>query len=386
MGGFLFKKVGMENLSKKAILFSLGLAISTVSFSQKMMETSAASEYENKFSKAFEKRDITSASESILKAKEFIDQASTNEETKNNPKTQYYKSLIYLGLVEITKATTKEEAKIKEYQDIADENMLLAYNNVNPKYKDKVLDYVNLKAFNVFQQGQSLFVSKNFEGAMLAFIESIKIKKSLGLSMENADGNAEIAFLNGMNSYITENKLDEALRLASTFKMFYPVNRRATLSMIDLQLKKTNLVELEKLTDEFSQTYPNDSLNKRLYYNLATTYLNNNEYSKAEVGFKKALSFDGMYVDAIYQLASTYISWAKSLTKEASMLPTKDPKVKTLEDQANRTLLRGISALEKYTAVSPTDKDALITLSRAYGRVGNEAKAAEVKAKADAIK
>ena len=93
-----------------------------------------------------------------------------------------------------------------------------------------------------------------------------------------------------------------------------------------------------------------------------------------------------MSVDEIYQLASTYISWAKSISKEASMLPTKDPKVKTLDDQANRTLLRGISALEKYTAVSPNDKDALITLSRAYGRVGNEAKAAEIKAKADAIK
>lgn len=376
----------MKKSSKKVIVFTLGLAISSLSFGQKMMETSAASEYENKFSKAIEKRDFASASEAILKAKEFIDQASTNDETKNNPKTQYYKALIYLGLVEMTKSTTKEEVKIKEYQEIADANMLLTYNNPNTKYKDKVVDYVNQKAFGVFQQGQSFFTTKNFEGAMLAFIESNKIKKTLGLTMENADGNAEIAFLNGMNAYLTENKLDEAMQLATTFKTFYPTNRKAMLSLIDIQLKKSNLVEMDKLTEEYVASNPTDSLNKRLYYNLATTYLNNNDFVKAEAGFKKALSFDGMYVDAIYQLASTYISWARSISKEASLLPTKDPKVKTLDDQANKTLLRGISALEKYTAVSPTDKDALITLSRAYGRVGNEAKAAEVKAKADAIK
>jgi tetratricopeptide (TPR) repeat protein len=376
----------MKKIGKKALLFTLGIAVSSISFGQKLMETSAASEYENKFVKAYGKRDLTGASEAILKAKEFIDQASTNDETKNNPKTQYYKAQIYLGLIDITKATSNDAAKIKEYQEIAEANMLSTFNNPNTKYKEKVEEYVNQKAYAVFQQGQALFTSKNFEGAMLAFIESNKIKNTLGSKMENADANAEVSFLNGMNVFVTESKFDEALKLASTFKGYYPNNRRAMLSLIDIQLKKSNLGELEKLTEEFTQLNPNDTLNKRLYYNLATVLLNNNEFAKAEQGFKKALSFDGMYVDAIYQLASTYISWAKSISKEASMLPTKDPKVKTLDDQANRTLLRGISALEKYTAVSPNDKDALITLSRAYGRVGNEAKSAEIKAKADAIK
>jgi len=376
----------MKLLGKKTLLLSLSIAIYGVNFSQKMMETSAASEYENKFVKAYGKRDIAGASEAIFKAKDFIDQASVNEETKNNPKTQYYKAQIYLGLVEITKATSNDAVKIKEYQDVADANMLSAFNNPNTKYKEKVEEYVNQKAYTVFQQGQTFFTSKNFEGAMYAFIESNKIKNTLGLKMENADANAEVSFLNGMNVYVTENKLDEALKLASTFKSYYPNNRRAMLSVIDIQLKKSNLGELEKLTEEFTQLNPNDTLNKRLHYNLATLLLNANEYQKAELGFKKALSFDGMYVDAIYQLASTYISWAKSISKEASLLPTKDPKVKTLDELANKTLLRGISALEKYTAVSPSDKDALITLSRAYGRVGNEAKAAEIKAKADAIK
>jgi len=376
----------MKKIGKKALLFTLGIAVSSISFGQKLMETSAASEYENKFIKAYGKRDLAGATEAILKAKEFIDQASTNEETKNNPKTQYYKAQIYLGLVDITKATSNDPVKIKEYQEVAEANMLSAFNNPNTKYKEKVEEYVNQKAYAVFQQGQALFTSKNFEEAMLAFIESNKIKNTLGSKMENADANAEVSFLNGMNVFVTESKFDEALKLASTFKGYYPNNRRAMLSLIDIQLKKSNLGELEKLTEEFVQLNPNDTLNKRLYYNLATLLLNNNEFAKAEQGFKKALSFDGMYVDAIYQLASTYISWAKTISKEASMLPTKDPKVKTLDDQANRTLLRGISALEKYTTVAPNDKDALITLSRAYGRVGNEAKSAEIKAKADAIK
>ena len=93
-----------------------------------------------------------------------------------------------------------------------------------------------------------------------------------------------------------------------------------------------------------------------------------------------------MYIDAIYQLAVTNISWEKSLRKEASMISTKDPKYKILEEQTNKALSRAISSLSKYTAVVATDKEALLTLSRAYGRTGDEVKAAEVKAKADAIK
>ena len=46
---------------------------------------------------------------------------------------------------------------------------------------------------------------------------------------------------------------------------------------------------MEKLTDEFVQLNPNDTLNKRLHYNVATVLLNNNEFAKAEQGFKKAL-------------------------------------------------------------------------------------------------
>ena len=106
----------MKKIGKKSLLFTLGIAVSSISFGQKLMETSAASEYENKFVKAYGKRDLTGASEAILKAKEFIDQASTNDETKNNPKTQYYKAQIYLGLIDITKATSNDAAKIKEYQ------------------------------------------------------------------------------------------------------------------------------------------------------------------------------------------------------------------------------------------------------------------------------
>lgn len=376
----------MKTNLKVTSLLTLGLLLGTTIYGQKMMETSAASEYENKFVRALEKRDFTSASESILKAKEFIDQASINEETKNSVKTLYYKAFIYVGLVELTKSYTKDESKIKEYQNIANENMNLVYNNPNTKYKTKVQDYIDQRALQAFQYGEQQYTLKNYENATFAFIESNNIKKTIGLTMENSAINAEVSFLTGINTYLDANKTDEALKFAEVFKSYYPTNRKVLLSLIDIQFKKSNLTEYEKLTDEFSQANPNDSVNKKLYYNLATSYLTKKEFNKAESGYKKALSFDGMYIDAIYQLASTYISWAMDLSKEASLLPMKDPKVKLLDDQANKTLLRGISALEKYTAVEPTDKAALTTLYRAYSRVGNEVKATEVKAKADAIK
>ena len=376
----------MKKIGKKSLLFTLGIAVSSISFGQQLMETSAASEYENKFVKAYGKRDLAGAGEAILKAKDFIDQASTNEETKNNSKTQYYKAQIYLGLVDITKATSNDAAKIKEYQDIADANLLSTFNNPNTKYKAKVEEYVNQKADRTFNNGVLENNAKHFLSAMLLFLESNQIKNTIGRSMENAEKYAEICYATTVFTYYNQNKLDSSEMIIKNYDHYFPKNKQVSLTKIDIQLKKGNLVEMDKLTEDYVNANPTDSLNKRLYYNLATTYLNNDDFVKAEVGFKKALSFDGMYVDAIYQLASTYISWAKSISKEASMLPTKDPKVKTLDDQANRTLLRGISALEKYTVVSPNDKDALITLSRAYGRVGNEAKSAEIKAKADAIK
>ena len=376
----------MKNLCKKAILLSFSLAISSVCFGQKMMETSAASEYENKFLRAFDKKDFAVATESILKAKEFIDQASINEETKNNPKTQYYKAFIYLGLVNLTQATSKDELKIKEYQEIADVNLLLAYNNPNTKFKDKVQDYVNQKANSEFDNAILLSNSKQYESAMISFIQSSNTQKTIGVKMQVADENAEKCLIYSVRNYLAENKLEEANRIIQKFSSYYPKNRQALLFQFELQMKKTNVIEMEKVVDEYTKTYPTDTLNKILYFNLGTTILNSNEFEKAEKNYKKALSFDGMYIDAIYQLAVTNISWEKSLRKEASMISTKDPKYKILEEQTNKALSRAISSLSKYTAVVPTDKEALLTLSRAYGRTGDEVKAAEVKAKADAIK
>ena len=185
---------------------------------------------------------------------------------------------------------------------------------------------------------------------------------------------------------INQNKLDSSEMIIKNYDHYFPKNKQVSLTKIDIQLKKGNLVEMDKLTEDYVNANPTDSLNKVLYYNLATTYLNNNDFVKAEVGFKKALALDGMYIDALYQLANTYISISRSLFKEASLLSSKDPKSKTIEDQAKKTLLSAIYKLEKYTAVASNDKEALLVLSRAYGRLENEAKSAEIKAKADAIK
>ena len=376
----------MNKSIKNAIFLSVGLLATTTSFGQKMMETSASSEYENKFVKALEKRDYTTASESILKAKEFIDQASSNEETKSSAKTQYYKGVIYLGLVELTKATTKDEAKIKEYQLIANENLVLAFNNQNTKYKDKVQDYVNGKAIQVFNSGAAAFEAKNFEAAMFLFIESNTIKKILGQKMENADANAEVSFLKAVYALTDAKKYDDAMQLAESFKTYYPTNQKVLRTILDIYYLQEKLVEYEKNIDSYATTYPSDTLIKKYYYNLATLNLGKKEFEKAESNYKKALTYDGMYIDAIYQLASTYISWSMDLSKQASALQLKDPKMKVLDDQSNKILLKGINALEKYTSVETTDKAALTTLYRAYSRIGNEAKATETKAKADAIK
>ncbi len=71
--------------------------MSSLSYGQKMNETDAAVAYKNQFQPAFVEGEMEGAKKALLKAKEKIDLAAENAETKENQKTLYYKGAIYSG-------------------------------------------------------------------------------------------------------------------------------------------------------------------------------------------------------------------------------------------------------------------------------------------------
>ena len=366
----------MKTTFKNLLFFSL-FAGGTL-FAQSENESAAAKEFDKKFKKYTENNETENAKTSLKLAKDWIDLASENPETKDNAKTQYYKAFIYLELA--------NQEKSKEYQDIAYKYLALAFNNPVDKYKEKIQQYIDQKSNTVFNNGVNAFNEKKYDAAPFLFLESIEIKQVLGQNMPDALKYALQAFKKALSDFRVEKKSEESQKLIEQMLTKLPTNRDVLIIVLGDQLEIKNLETYEKYTETFVKTYPTDTINKTLYYNLATVQLEKLEFEKAETNYKKALKLHGMYVDAIYQLAVTYITWSTTKSKEADKLQSKDPKYKALYEESNKLLAKGASALEKYVSVETTDRAALITLSNAHSNLGNTQKALDYKAKADAIK
>ncbi len=366
----------MKTTFKNLLFFSL-FAGGTL-FAQSENESAAAKEFDKKYKKYTENNEAENAKNSLKTAKDLIDLASENPETKDNVKTQYYKALIYLELA--------NQEKSKEYQSIANKYLALAFNNQVDKYKEKIQQFIDQKSNTIFNNGVNAFNEKKYDVAPFLFLESIETKQVLGQNMPDALKYALQSFKKALSDNRVEKKVAESQKLIDQMFAKLPSNRDLFLIVLEDQLEVKNLDNYEKYTEQFVKTYPTDTVNKTFYYNLATCQLQKMEFEKAETNYKKALKLHGMYIDAIYQLAVTYITWSTTKSKEADKLQPKDPKYKALYEESNKLLAKGASALEKYVSVETTDRAALITLSNAHSNLGNTQKAIDYKAKADAIK
>lgn len=262
---------------KKTIVSALLISLSTLGVAQKSKVNAAWRGLTDYQATLKEKPDLSY----LTKAKEAIDQAAANEETKNNPKTHIYRTQIYY---ELFKSNLKaEEEKAAAGSGDKKQRMETAYSNVSTaEFTEAIKSFefvkTNAKDQSAFQEllttGLSMiddlnnlavgsYKAKKYDDASNYFENSFSLSSMINqgkkdtVSLFNASLSAQKAKNYAKVAKINQRMIDEKMANANTYQYLY----NAKINTQDTAGAFTSLQEGRKL-------YPNDMT----LLNLETDY------------------------------------------------------------------------------------------------------------------
>jgi tetratricopeptide (TPR) repeat protein len=388
-----------------------GLVSTSLTFSQKSIETSAALEF-RKYGEYLAKGEADAAKKSLIKAKGFIDEAAVHEDTKESPKTLYYKGEIYSNFLTLG-MMTQDTVFMKEGGEDALDVSIAAFKkgySVSDKFDKEIKSSIYGKKMELEKFTGMLYQAGNFNEALEFYDTQVKLSEALGevdsLSQFNAgicaekaekfaiagkryQKSAEIgykapdtyAMASAMYRKAKMNK--EAKEVIILGRKNYPSDRGMLLEMVNTSIDEGNSAEAEK---NLTEAIAADPKNKQLYYVIGTIYIDLKQNDKAEAALNKAIELDPDYVDAQYQLGAHLVGIAGNIKEEASRLKFGDPSYDKMLAESDEYYKRSLVPLEGYISKNPQDKDVLNILFQIHKNLKNTEKALEYKKKADAIK
>jgi tetratricopeptide (TPR) repeat protein len=402
----------MKNSIQKTTLIAGTFILSAVSFAQKKNETSAAVEFKNNYQSALMSGDMEKAKKSLIAAKEFIDLAAVNEETKESPKTLWLKGEIYSNFMVIG-MQTMDTSFIKIAGDDAIEVSIAAFKkgfDVSDKFDADIKESVNQKHAMLDNFASMMYKGNMFKEAAEVYETQAKYLDAVGqldttsifngsicnekaeLYGKAAEGYSKLAragYRNGTcyvlasSAYRKNKQVAEAKAIVTEGRKKYPLDKELLLELVNLSIDAGDAAGAEAALAEAIATDPK---NKQLHYTIGTIYIDLKENEKAEAALNKALEIDPNYQDALYQLGAHLITWAGDTRTAASQLKFGDPNYDKLIIQSDDIYRRALTPLEKYITISPNDKDVLTILSQLHRSLGDINKSNEYKKRADAIK
>ncbi len=386
------------------------IAISTTAFGQKKIETTASME-RNAAVSAMQSKDMESAKNKLLSAKEYIDKAAAHEDTKNNQKTLWLKGEIYSSILSLGMTTMDMElinVLGEDGMDDAIASLKRAY-PMGKKYKDDVVATVDRNRFALNTMARTLYEKKMFAEAAEAYIGQAEFADCIDLLDTSVIYNAAICYdkieefekaaiqyervanvgYNGTTCYILASTAyrnagmpEKAAALIAVAREINPTDRGLLLETVNTHLAAGNNAEAEKALADAIATDPN---NKQLHYTIGTIMIELGKNEEAETALNKALELDPDYVDAQYQLGAHLVTWASAVKKESTLLgPNETAKYNELDKKSDDLFKRALVPLEKYIAAYPNDKSVLTILFQIHRNLGDSAKALEFKKRADA--
>lgn len=385
--------------TKYVIVGLLMLAVSTAAFAQKSELSNAKTEYD-KYSVI---RTGKMAGTSLNTAKESIDKAAVNDKTAQLPQTLALKAAIYSSLAnDSTQASrdnlvkTAQEA-LKKAQDadtkgenkklLDDTKMSLANYQLNTGVKQYQSGKYDLAytAFDSYRQyfpedtnailytGLAAANAKNNDAAISNYKKLVTTKYSKSASVYN---DLTTLYLNKKDTASAVKVMDEATQK-------FPKNSELAKREIELSLQAG---KKEEVTKKIESAIANDPKNKALYYYAGLTYSSAKDYDKAAIYYKKALDIDPNYFEANLNLGYVIMSPAIDIYNAANKLPVSKQKEYTAAIAKSNALFdKAKPYILKATEVNPTSAEALGNLKTLYVGKKDDAAAAAVQKKIDAL-
>lgn len=340
----------------------------------------------------------------LAKAQSEIEPAITNEKTKVDGKTWYYRGQIYEQIYfseEERFASLKDGSLLKAIESFGKAIELgskrINMNDVNDRYQ-------RLAAFS-YQEGVESFNAKSYADAVKYFETCYSVRMEAGSVDSGAIYSAAVAALNGKmyeeaekdfrkaieinysleDSYINLANLYKEQGDKEKYKATLAEARKALPNSQELITAEINIYleskEFDKALENLNVAIQNDPNNFLLFFVRGNIYdskqasmLNDGKkdesrpfFEKAKEDYTKALSIKEDYFDAAYSLGALYYNRGAEMLNEANMI-SDDAKYKAAKDKADQQLRDALPYLEKAHALQPDDLSTMTSLKELYAR------------------
>jgi len=333
------------------------------------------------------------------KAKESIDKATSNDRTKDDPKTWAYRSLIYssLALGDSTKAGQQDQDLAAAQQAIEKTKQL----DKKGEYKINLDNSSRYLAQIYAKKGIAQYNAKDFKNAAQSFkyvSEVIPNDTTWMVNTAVASYNAQ-DYDQAIQYYSKVMKIKPSPRLfeliaqaqgdkkdsASYIKTVqeglikFPQDNTLITEEINYYLNKG---QTGQVMDKLKIAIDKDPKNSSLYVVLGSAYEKVKKVDSAEAIYKKAVAMDPKNFAANFNLGAIYYNKAALVLAKANKLPRTQVKQYNLEvARFKKTFEEATPYLEAAHAINPSDQPTISSLREIYARTNQTAKAAALKSR-----
>ena len=340
------------------------------------------------------------------KAKEAIDGAATSESTRDYAKTWYYKGSIYHALHESVKpefAALKPGA-LNEARISYEKALELDTKN---EFRDDIIKRLEIIASQSLNEGVDKYKDAKYPEALKAFQSSAELNKKYfkrvdTLAIYNAAlaadkmGELTIALNNFkmltaanyggsklyslmVNMYLDQKDTANALLTINEGRTKFPEDATLITQGLNIYLSSGKDAEAYAQNEEAIKSDPSNAI---LYYikgNLADKLGKDVE---AVAAYKKSIELNPDNFDAVYNLGAKFFNEGAEMANKAnSIAPSKVAEYDAAKKKFEAKFKESLPYLEKAHQLQPSDVGTMQSLKQLYTRLGDLAKAGEMKKK-----
>lgn len=367
----------------------------------------------------------TSARNKILEAKKYIDLAAEHPDTKEDPKTLFYKGQIYFFAVQYT-AMKADGFKEFDAEKMGEEafgafKASIKLKNKKDDFTEQILGFITPIYNMSYNLGSASYGRGNFDTSQMAFESCVKLMDVVGRVDTTAAFNAGLCAENQVEPIMTKclaagdsiceaakkhylaaaenykicvsagylggdmyarysevlqkgGKIKEAKQAIEEGKAKYPKSNNLIIQEFNYYLMLGDNESAEKALTAAIQNNPRDPI---LQFNAGAIYSDLKRYDDAEKAYNKAIELDPKYFDAYFNLGAMYYNQAADLYK--TIQDIKDNAVYEKEkNRADDLFKKAYPVLEKGRTINPKDRNNLTMLRTIYARLNMTDKWKEV--------
>ncbi|MGD0710445.1 MAG: tetratricopeptide repeat protein [Bacteroidales bacterium] len=355
------------------------------------------------------------------KAKDYIDLAVQDPDTKTWAKTWKLKGDIYLNI---------QFSKDDKYKKLDSNAVMVAYNSyqkaieLDPKkeFYDEILASLLRCGDAFYNKGAEYFGKAKYLQAMNSFAKTIEINALIGNPDSLATFNAGVSAMNAKlndkakeyfikdmkinyknpalyynlaNIYKEEKNIPKALDVVKKGRKVFNDNTSLMEEEVNIYLAGGMMKETKGLLDTLIKISPN---NPQLYFAFGGAYEayandttksrvdRDTSFNNAAKEYKKAIELKPDYFDAIYEIGALYFNDGIRLYLVADGMVNDMTKYNEMKTKFEERWKNALPYLEKAQQLSPNDKQTLISLKQLYARTSQMDKLKAVTDKLNSLK